>query len=66
MGKQTLAPGSFAIGISLTASHGTLSIRRDDGSFEDIGRVDGNQGYLDMMQRFSLSSSSHPAYVSTS
>jgi hypothetical protein len=57
------ATGALVIGISLTASYGTVSSRQDDGSFEDIGRLDGDQAYLDMMQRFSLSSSAHPAYV---
>jgi hypothetical protein len=62
--KQThLTAESLSIGISLTASYGTVSIRRSDGSFTDIGRVDGDQIYVDMMRRFSLLSSEHPAYV---
>jgi hypothetical protein len=59
------ASGSLIIGISLTASYGTVSIRHDDGSFEDIGRVEGNQVYVNMMQRFCQPNSAHPAYIFT-
>ncbi|KAF1847838.1 uncharacterized protein K460DRAFT_333246 [Cucurbitaria berberidis CBS 394.84] len=60
--KQTPASTRcLALGISLTASYGTISIRHEDGSFEDIGCEHGDQNYLDMMQRFSRLSSSHPA-----
>jgi hypothetical protein len=66
-GKPAYAyAGSLAIGISLTANHGTVSIRHDDGSFEDVARVDGGREYLGMMRRMSLPPSSHPAYVSSS
>jgi hypothetical protein len=54
---------SVALGISLTASYGLVSVRYHDGSYEDIGRIDGSHEYLDMMRRFALPSSSHPAYV---
>ncbi|ORY05561.1 hypothetical protein BCR34DRAFT_571884 [Clohesyomyces aquaticus] len=59
--KPRAPVGSPGIGISLTACYGTVSIRNDDGSFEDIGRVDGDQHYLAMMERFSLPSSWHIA-----
>lgn len=52
------------VGISLSASYGTVSIRHEDGSFEDIGRIEADRNYVDMMQRCSLPSSAHAAYVS--
>jgi hypothetical protein len=65
MTKDTsVSPRSVAFGISLTASYGLVSVRYHDGSTKDIGRIDGGQKYLDMMRRFSFTSSSHPAYVS--
>jgi hypothetical protein len=64
MGKDTRpSAGSVALGISLTASYGLVSVRDHNGSFEDIGRIEGSHEYLTMMRRFALTSSSHPAYV---
>jgi len=57
-------PEAWVIGISLTASYGTVSIRNDDGSFRDVARVDGDENYRDMMLRFTFGSASHPAHVS--
>ena len=54
---------SLVVGISLTASYGTVSIRNVDGSFRDVKRIDGDQNYRDMMLRLSLRSEEHPAYV---
>ncbi|KAL4969143.1 uncharacterized protein BDV14DRAFT_196457 [Aspergillus stella-maris] len=42
-----------AMGIALTATFGTISIRHPDGTFEDLGRVDGDGRYEDMMRRLS-------------
>lgn len=59
MPKQKAPPkGSLVLGISLIARYGTVSIRHDDGSFEDIGCVDGDKHYVEMMRRFSTSSAS--------
>lgn len=55
------ATGPVAVGISLAATYGTVSIRHDDGSFTDIGRVEGDAAYTQMMERLSLPTSSHPA-----
>jgi hypothetical protein len=54
---------SVALGISLTARYDLVSVRYQDASYEDIGRIEESQNYLDMMRQFSLPSSSHPAYV---
>ncbi|KAF2875121.1 hypothetical protein BDV95DRAFT_591851 [Massariosphaeria phaeospora] len=60
-----LGPGPpaalYALGISLTANHGTVSIRYKDGSFEDVGRVKGDKAYLKLMRRLSLRYSQHPS-----
>jgi hypothetical protein len=60
------ASESYGIGISLAANHGTISIRSNDGSFKDLGRVDGNEKYLQMMRRLSSPSAQHPSYVYSS
>lgn len=54
---------TVSLGVSLAANHGTISIRRNDGTLENIGRVDGDEAYLELMQRLSLDSSRHPAFV---
>jgi hypothetical protein len=51
---------ALAVGISLTANHGTISIRQDDGSFQDIGRIEGDASYQEMMKRLSPPSAEHP------
>jgi len=51
--------GSYGLGISLTMHHGTISIRNRDGSFEDLGRIDGDDKYLLMMRRLALPSAQH-------
>jgi hypothetical protein len=64
MGKDNgTSTTSVALGISLTAKYGIVSVRHPDGSFKDVGRTEGSQKYRDMMRRFSLTSSSHLAYV---
>ncbi|KAL4881679.1 hypothetical protein BJY04DRAFT_188569 [Aspergillus karnatakaensis] len=64
-GQQTviMAGGlsSPTVGIALTATFGTLSIRHADGSFEDIGRVDGSDRYISMIQRLSSPEQKHLA-----
>ncbi|EHL00158.1 hypothetical protein M7I_3926 [Glarea lozoyensis 74030] len=37
----------------------TLSLRNPDGSFEDIGRVEGSDEYISMMKRLSAPSAKH-------
>ncbi|KAF2675939.1 hypothetical protein K458DRAFT_352532 [Lentithecium fluviatile CBS 122367] len=60
--KPTYVPGeSLILGISLSASYGTISMRNANGFFTDIGRIDGDGDYVAMMRRFSSISSSHPA-----
>lgn len=60
------ASESYGIGISLAANHGTISVRCNDGSFKDLGRVDGDGKYLELMRRLSSPSSQHPSYVYSS
>ena len=60
------ATKSYGIGISLAANHGIIFVRSDGGSFKDLGRVDGDGKYLEMMRRFSSPSAKHPSYVYSS
>jgi hypothetical protein len=46
-------PGMPGVGVSLTASYGVVSLRRDDGTFEDVGRIEGDEDYTQMIQRLS-------------
>jgi hypothetical protein len=48
------------IGIALAVDHATVSARYNNGTFEDLGRVEANTEYIDLMQRLSLPSASHP------
>lgn len=53
----------LGLGLSLTANHGTISVRRSDGTIEDTGRINGDDSYLDLMKRLSLKSSQHLRFV---
>lgn len=55
-GKRTAAialPGMPGVGVSLTARYGIVSLRKDDGTFEDVGSVEGGEDYAEMMKRLS-------------
>ena len=54
---------SSALGISLTAEHGIIAIRHPDGTFSDLGRIDGDEQYIGMMKRLSSPNSQHPRFV---
>lgn len=46
-------PGMPGVGISLTASYGIVSLRKDDGTFEDVGCIESVEGYTEMIERLS-------------
>ncbi|KAF2200639.1 hypothetical protein GQ43DRAFT_481388 [Delitschia confertaspora ATCC 74209] len=58
---ETTARESSAVGISLAANHGTISVRHDDGSFKDISRIDGDEHYFRVIQRLSSPCITHPS-----
>ncbi|KAJ5976549.1 hypothetical protein N7481_010256 [Penicillium waksmanii] len=39
----------------------TISLRHPDGSFEDVGRIEGDSSYLEMIKRLSSHAASHPS-----
>jgi hypothetical protein len=41
------------LGVALTVDHASVSILYRDGSFKELGRVEGNEEYISLMQRFS-------------
>lgn len=45
--------GMPGVGISLTASYGVVSLRKDDGTFEDVGCIESVKDYADMIKRLS-------------
>ncbi|KAL4941315.1 hypothetical protein BDV06DRAFT_4851 [Aspergillus oleicola] len=55
-----------AVGIALTATFGTISIRHPNGSYQDLGRVDGDERYIAIMRRLSSPEAMHlaPPYSS--
>ncbi|KAF1957328.1 hypothetical protein CC80DRAFT_547240 [Byssothecium circinans] len=53
---------SSTLGISLSADHGVVSAREQDGTFRDVGKVEGGVAYLDLMKRLSLQTSEHPSH----
>ena len=56
---RSAALGTPGIGISLTASYAVISLRKEDESFEDVGRIDGDQSYVELMQRLSTREAQH-------
>ncbi|KAH7412394.1 hypothetical protein BKA64DRAFT_658774 [Cadophora sp. MPI-SDFR-AT-0126] len=46
-------PGISGVGVSLTASYGVVSLRKDDGTFEDVGRIESIEDYAEMIERLS-------------
>lgn len=57
------AIGSHIIGLALTANHVTVSSRAPDGSFKDLGRIEGSEEYVDLIRRFTSWDTAHPRYV---
>jgi hypothetical protein len=53
----------LVIGIALTADHGTVSLRNEDGSFTDLGRIEGSLEYTKLMRRLASQESWHLRYV---
>ncbi|KAH7070206.1 hypothetical protein FB567DRAFT_539471 [Paraphoma chrysanthemicola] len=49
----------LVIGIALTANHGTVSLRNKDGSFTDLGRIEGSLEYTKLMRRLASQESWH-------
>lgn len=41
----------------------TISLRHSDGSFEDLGRIEGDSSYIKTMRRLSSRAASHPRYI---
>lgn len=46
-------PGMLGVGVSLTASYGVVSLRNDDGTFEDVGCIESVKDYTEMIERLS-------------
>lgn len=51
--ETIILPDMPGVGISLTANYAVVSLRKGDGAFEDVGRVDSNEDYVKMMKRLS-------------
>lgn len=49
----TIGPDMPGVGVSLTASYAVVSLRKDDGTFEDVGRIENVEGYAAMIERLS-------------
>jgi len=41
------------VGVSLTASYGVVALRKDDGTFEDVGCIESVEDYAEMIERLS-------------
>jgi hypothetical protein len=46
-------PGMPGVGVSLTAHYGVVSLRKDDGTFEDVGCIESDEDYVEMIERLS-------------
>jgi hypothetical protein len=52
-------PGMPGVGVSLTASYGIVSLRKDDGTFEDVGSIEGDEEYAQLIKRLSAREAQH-------
>ena len=48
------------VGMALSPSYGTVSVRRSDGSYAAAAKVDGSESYLETMTRLSDPNACHP------
>jgi hypothetical protein len=46
-------PDMPGVGVSLTSHYGVISVRKDDGTYEDVGRIEGDTDYAEMIERLS-------------
>ncbi|KAH9208630.1 hypothetical protein DL95DRAFT_467520 [Leptodontidium sp. 2 PMI_412] len=49
------------VGVSLTASYGVVALRKDDGTFEDVGCIESDEEYAKMIERLSAPEAQHPS-----
>jgi hypothetical protein len=56
-------PGMPGVGVSLTASYGVVSLRKDDGTFQDVGCVESDADYAKMIERLSAPESQRARQV---
>jgi hypothetical protein len=56
-------PGMPGVGVSLTASYGVVSLRKDDGTFENVGCVESDADYAKMIERLSAPESQRARQV---
>jgi len=60
---EETAASSQVIGIALTATHATATRRYSNGSFHDLGRVESQTEYVELIERLTSWGSEHPRYV---
>lgn len=53
-------PSMPGVGVSLTASYGVVALRKDDGTFEDVGCIESDEEYAKMIERLSAPEAQHP------
>ncbi|CAI6334389.1 unnamed protein product [Periconia digitata] len=58
---SVLAEDMPGVGISLSVDNAVISLRKEDGSFEDVGRIEGDQEYVEMMWKLSSRDAKHPS-----
>jgi hypothetical protein len=46
-------PDMPGVGVSLTSRYGVVSVRKDDGTYEDVGRIESDKDYAEMIERLS-------------
>lgn len=57
--SEVEAASELGFGLSQTINHGTISIGRSDGTFEDMGRVNEDELYIKLMRRLSSNGAQH-------
>jgi hypothetical protein len=61
--QYRVSPWMPGVGVSLTAHYAVVSIRKEDGTYEDVGRVEGSEAYVGMMRRYSAEGPGYTRYV---
>lgn len=54
---------SLVVGIALYADHATVTVRYQNGTFRDLGLVEGREEYIKLIEKWSVPSSQHIRWV---
>lgn len=59
--SKDFPPDGPGIGFVLSTHYASVAIRNEDGTIDNVARIEASQDYISLLQRLSLPSSRHPA-----